>query len=184
MLPSHAAALAVVGGHEADVVAALQPGVDDDDRDPARVASAPAAASAESSSGASTMPATPRLMKPSTSEICESRSSSRSGPRQMTVHVELLCRFLRAGVNALPEHVRRAFRDHRDRGLSVSVAATAGRYREHRHQHPDQQLLHRGSSARSGRHTPVEHARFRWRSLPAPHPVPHQNGRSCSKPRG
>ena len=28
------------------------------------------------------MPETPRLMKPSTSETCESRSSSRRGPRQ------------------------------------------------------------------------------------------------------
>ena len=38
-------------------------------------------ASALSSRGASTMPETPRLTKPSTSETCESRSSSRSGPR-------------------------------------------------------------------------------------------------------
>ena len=38
-------------------------------------------ASALSSSGARTMPDTPRLTKPSTSDTCESRSSSRSGPR-------------------------------------------------------------------------------------------------------
>ena len=31
------------------------------------------------------MPETPRVMKPSISEICEARSSSRSGPRQITV---------------------------------------------------------------------------------------------------
>ena len=39
--------------------------------------------SAVSSSGASTMPETPRLTKPSTSDTWESRSSSRTGPRQM-----------------------------------------------------------------------------------------------------
>ena len=41
--------------------------------------------SAASSSGASTMPDTPRLTKPSTSETWASRSSSRIGPRQMMV---------------------------------------------------------------------------------------------------
>src|SRR5439155_6432798 len=47
-------------------------------------ASATGAASALSSSGASAMPETPRLTNPSTSETCASRSSSRSGPRQIT----------------------------------------------------------------------------------------------------
>ena len=60
-----AAALAVVGRDEADVVVALQSRVDDDDRDPAAAPRRrPAATSAASSSGASTMPETPRLTKP------------------------------------------------------------------------------------------------------------------------
>src|SRR5262245_32927926 len=50
-----------------------------------RLASATGGASAASSSGASTMPATPRLTKPSTSDTCDARSSSRNGPRQMIV---------------------------------------------------------------------------------------------------
>ena len=48
------------------------------------------------------MPDTPRLTKPSTSETCESRSSSRSGPRQM-IDAELLAGAFGAGVDALPE---------------------------------------------------------------------------------
>ncbi len=50
---------------------------------PRRFAAATGGASAESSSGASTMPDTPREMNPSTSDTCAARSSSRSGPRQM-----------------------------------------------------------------------------------------------------
>ncbi len=49
----------------------------------ARAASATGPTSAASSSGASTIPDTPRVMKPSTSATCDARSSSRSGPRQM-----------------------------------------------------------------------------------------------------
>ena len=49
------------------------------------IAALTGATSAESSSGASAMPLTPRAMAFSTSLTCESRSSSRSGPRQATV---------------------------------------------------------------------------------------------------
>ena len=50
------------------------------------------ARSAVSSSGASTMPDTPRLMKSSTTLICASRSSSLSGPFQMISTSQLACR--------------------------------------------------------------------------------------------
>ena len=86
-----------------------------------RAASLTGPTSATSSSGASTMPDTPRLTKPSTSDTCESRSSSRSGPRQIDVDAELLAGAVRAGVNALPEHVRRALRDDGDRQRRASV---------------------------------------------------------------
>ena len=46
--------------------------------------------SARASSGASTMPLTPWLRKPSTTWICCSRSSSRIGPFQITLHVDAL----------------------------------------------------------------------------------------------
>ena len=54
---------------------------------PAAFASSTGRTSARSSSGASTMPCTPWLMKPSTTWICCSRSSSRSGPFQMILTV-------------------------------------------------------------------------------------------------
>ena len=68
------------------------------------------------------MPETPRLTKPSTSETCESRSSSRSGPRQMIVDAELLAGAFGAGADALPEVVRRPLRDDGD-----GEVRTAGR---------------------------------------------------------
>ena len=52
---------------------------------PARFASSTGRTSAFSSSGASTMPETPWLRKPSTTWTCCSRSSSRSGPFQVMV---------------------------------------------------------------------------------------------------
>ena len=48
------------------------------------------------------------LAKLSTTWICCSRSSSRSGPFQMILHAQLLARLVGAGVHRLPELVRRA----------------------------------------------------------------------------
>ena len=83
---------------------------------PARAASSTGRFSARLSSGASTMPWTPWLMKPSTTWICCSRSSSRIGPFQMMRTGvpggrELGGGLLGADADARPVLVRRAFRD-------------------------------------------------------------------------
>jgi hypothetical protein len=85
VLGRHPPALAVVGRDEADEIRVFSPESKTTTGMFWRCASATGSASATSSSGAMAMPETPRVIKPSISEICEARSSSRSGPRQITV---------------------------------------------------------------------------------------------------
>ena len=114
-LAAQLAALEVVGGDEADVVAALQPGIEDHDRDlpSRRVATGPA--SAASSSGASTMPGD--AARDEAFDLGHLRVAIVFAQRPAPDHLgaQLLGGTIGAGMNALPEHVRRALRDDRNR---------------------------------------------------------------------
>ncbi len=110
-----AARLVVVGRDEADVVVAVERRVDD--RRPGSPRASPrvtGGTSAVSSRGASTIPATPRLRKSSTTFIWAARSSSRIGPLPDDSHAELGAGLVRARVNGLPVLVRRALGDDGD----------------------------------------------------------------------
>ena len=85
VLAGQAAREAVVGGHEADVVAPLQARVDHDDGDPVAFRVGHRLSERDLVERRQHDPDTPLVTNRSTSEICDSRSSSRSGPRQTIV---------------------------------------------------------------------------------------------------
>ena len=88
-----------------------------------RMAALTGATIAASSSGARTMPEAPRPTAFSISATWASRSSSRKRPAPGDVDVELGGRLERAGVYALPERVRRALGNHRNRQATRLAAA-------------------------------------------------------------
>src|SRR4029079_97769 len=114
-LAAQLAAFEVVGRHEADVVLALQPGVEDDDRDllPHRVIN-------WSDEGGFIERREDDARDASTDEAFNLRYlriaivlAKRTAPDHLDA--ELLRRLVRAGMNALPERVARALRNHRYR---------------------------------------------------------------------
>ena len=115
LLAGHLPGGVVVGRDEARVVVPLKVGVEDRRPGSSRPSPpSPGRASALSLSGASTIPLTPWATKLWTRSICDLRSSSLSGPFQ-TMSTPASCGGLhRAGVDRLPELVRRPLGDDGD----------------------------------------------------------------------
>ena len=128
----------VVGGDEADVVVALERGVDDYDRDFLRSPLAHRRHDRRVVEGRENDAEAPRVTEFSISATCASRSSSRRGPRQ-DVDVELRRGLARAGVDALPEDVRGAFRNDGDRQAVLSADGCRSRPRRRDPHHRDEQ---------------------------------------------
>jgi hypothetical protein len=144
VLAGEAAADVVVGGDEADVVVSLEPRVEDDDRD------APLHGAADRSDER-------RVVQRREGDAGDAAGDGVLDFRDLRVavvfaeraapgdgHAELLRRFLGAGVDALPEHVGGALRDHGDGHAAGFFARRAGAGRR-----PERQ---RGDECSSGSH--------------------------------